>query len=381
MTLRSRSKKWCSSCAILLSLVLLGLPAVLCAATLSVVEESSGYFRIDGADLADVAALDLSVSYDAATLRISQVTAGDLLQGMLFAGNAGISGSVKIGAAGSKAVSGSGVLARLSGATLRDPVVISSFAARLYDSVGKDIPARTRISLLSTSTGAAAETATSTSVGTSGSVSTRASETLPAVPKEQAGAGSAETPTAQPDVGQERDSATPALPWELTTEGSDKARVGLVSARERFAAFTGKRTLAELAPLFRNDSKVTVQTPAILLTDGTTPLELVVFLTARQKPSVALKNARLLQAKFLDDKRFLVRCLPAAGAVAAHIVLLDAQRMLTIPLTVAPPVTVPPITEPDAPLPPLDLDGDGRSTWKDDYILVANLLARSAPGQ
>lgn len=380
MTLRSPSNSKWSTRALLILLGLLVLPAVLQAATLTLVEEASGHFHIDGVDLADVAALDLQLVYDGARLQLNEVTAGPLLQGMLFAGNAGVRGVVKIGAAGTHAVTGTGVLARLSGAVFRDPVGISSFAARLYDSAGRELSVQTRIVLLPPVAAPEPNTPFGTS-GTTGTVAGASSSTPGTITLPQDVSDTGRRPPVEsspvPQVIEDRASLTPIA---LSSAGSGKRLVGLVPVRKNFATFTGHRTLAELAPLFQTDPEVLQQTPAVLLTDGKVPLELVVRLADRRAPGVALKNARLLRAEPIGDGRFRVRCLPTPGTASASVVLLEAGRILDIPLTVAPPVEIPrQHFSKDDLLPALDLNGDGRSSWQDDYILVANLLARSMP--
>lgn len=358
--------------------LLLVMPGTVLAATLSLVEESSGYFRIEGAELESVAAIDMTINYDPASLRINQVTAGALANGMLFAGNAQNAGLVKIGAAGTRPASGGGVLARLVGAATGAQVSVSNFAAKLYDANGKSLPVKTRIDLLPVIYSPSTEESEASETSTSGGGVGLSSVTLP-TPKggsdaEPSGAGvPSETPSPLlPEI--ERGVAAPLA---ISTEGSGKALLKPVAVRERFAKFTGQRTLAGMTPLFDNANENLEQRPAILLSDGITPLELRLRLAARQKPSVALRNAKLLQAKFDADGYYLVRCLPTAGADIAAVILLDAQRLLTIPLTVAPPVAIPTIPDEKTPLPQLDLDGDGQHSWRDDYILVANLLAKS----
>ena len=61
--------------------------------------------------------------------------------------------------------------------------------------------------------------------------------------------------------------------------------------------------------------------------------------------------------------------------MSSQLFILGAEQILVIPLTVAPPVSVAEMdVRPEASLPQLELDGDGKRTWRDDYILVANLL-------
>ena len=133
-----------------------------------------------------------------------------------------------------------------------------------------------------------------------------------------------------------------------------------------------------MAELFLWQSTGFWQRPAVLLADGKNALEIEFPAKTTGPPSFVLQNARQLRARLIDGGRVQVRCIPEKGASSAKILFLGSEALLEIPLTVAPPISIDGIAvEAEELLPKLDLDGDGQSNWRDDYILVANLLARA----
>lgn len=363
------------------------------AAVVRLVEEAPGLYRIEGEALDRVASLDLVVDYDASTLQLSSASPGALLQGMLFAGNPNQPGRVRIGAVGTETISGSGILVTLGGTVKSSLAVILSLTAKLSDPSGWSLPVRIEYPKPSSierqnppDTHPIQEPVSPSSPLSSGQSGSRSISTgkidLPSPwatdesepsrpvdePKPYVELSPEHRP--QPRAVQKR-SDRPSEPYV------EKQQVEFPAIQELFKHYEGPRTLAEMAQLFNRESVELQQQPGILLADGVSSLEVMFPVKGDENPSFALLNARLLKARTTDEGQILIRCIPEKDALTAKILFLGSKEMVEIPLTVTPPVSIAGMEiHKEGPLPKLDLDGDGKSTWEDDYILVANLLAQ-----
>jgi hypothetical protein len=362
------------------------------AAVVRLLENFPGNYRIEAEGLEAVAAFDLTLYYDPATLLISSVTQGAMLQGAMFAANPNQPGLVRIGVAAIQPISGSGTLATLGGAVKGSSPVILSLSAKLADEDRRSLPVSigplpsSGFDDSSESEHADAGEQTDSPSSTTGS---RDSSGSVSVGKVIVSPWGAEEPvTLQPT---EIDEPYEPLPEEAeasaqeispereqpSTPYVEKRQFGFTSVLEAFEVYDGPRTLTDMGALFQRETAGFEQYPAIVLADGETSAEIELWVESAKEPSIALKNARLLKAKFVAENRFLVRCIPKGGAMSSKVLILGGERIVAIPLTVAPPVPLAGLdVQPDEPLPKIDLDGDGESTWRDDYILVANLLER-----
>lgn len=374
------------------------------AAVVRLLDEGSGQYRIEGEGLDGVAALDMSVNYDSSTLQITKVSQGTLLQGMMFVANPNQLGRVRIGAVSTQSISGSGILASLSGSVKSSSAVVLSFTVKLSDSSGESLPVRT-------------EFPSPSQIGSLPDPATLPTETLPesaGAPEEGQVGSNSSTALRQgtsslvaaelvnlPAPWEARESespqpAEPSIPYVDPPSGYDpraqndsksseqpsvpyveKQQFEFSSILETFEKYEGPRTLAALALLFERETSTIQQRPAILLADGDGSIEIDLLMMSATEPSIALKNARLIRTGFVDENRFVVRCIPEKGAMSAKLLFLGTEEIVAIPLTVAPLISLAGFdVNLDEPLPKLDLDGDGGSNWRDDYILVANLLVQ-----
>jgi hypothetical protein len=113
------------------------------------------------------------------------------------------------------------------------------------------------------------------------------------------------------------------------------------SVLQRFKKFKGKKTLNAFVELFeQSNSDQIVQTPAIALSDGKTPVRIVI--TPKSEVShpveLGLADARLI-AKEASEKDIVVTVLPIKGTWDARLVIMTGQKIIDCPLIVVPPVT------------------------------------------
>jgi len=110
-------------------------------ASVSVVRSSNTEYVIQGNNLVGVAAVELVVSYDSTTLSSPTVTQGGLFSDALFAANTNFSpSSIKIAIVGTKNISVTGQIAKISFATATGAGTVSIVSASTLDFNGKQIP-------------------------------------------------------------------------------------------------------------------------------------------------------------------------------------------------------------------------------------------------
>jgi len=162
------------------------------------------------------------------------------------------------------------------------------------------------------------------------------------------------------------------------------------SVLERFRAYTGQRTPDDLIRLFYapGASDTVQQKPEIALSDGKTPVEFTVKInsTDNAAPNFACIEARLISIKQTQPAVWQLEILPAAGSWKSAVVIQQGGSSSIVPLTVAPPLPggtdlsskafAAYLKNSESGLQQrIDLNGDGRSDYLDDYIRTANVLA------
>ena len=135
------------------------------------------------------------------------------------------------------------------------------------------------------------------------------------------------------------------------------------------------------------------QQPEILLSDGKSKATLNIDIPARitTSPNFAINGGALVS--FKQDKqnkgRWIVEVLPNAGVIRTAVTIIVGAEEFEFPLTIAPLVkTALPLDENGwnqflketgtAAAPLHDLNSDGVRDYKDEYIFVANHLARKS---
>jgi len=104
-------------------------------ASVSIVPSGNGKYVVQGDNLSGVAGVDLSVSYDSATMSSPTVTLGDLFSGSLFAANP--ANPIRIAIVSSTGFSGSGEIATISFATDEGAGEISIEKLEMINSSGR----------------------------------------------------------------------------------------------------------------------------------------------------------------------------------------------------------------------------------------------------
>jgi len=141
-----------------------------------------------------------------------------------------------------------------------------------------------------------------------------------------------------------------------------------------------------LANLFSRPGDPAVrQSPAIALSDGRTALLIAARITpvAGSPVNFSLEGAELLSMKKIRGDEWQIRAMPGKGTLRMALVVMQGERKVRYPLTVAPPV--PDGTDLSAHAfhqffaddgGRLDLNGDGLKDYQDDYLFLANYLAK-----
>lgn len=401
------------------------------AFALSTIAASSGgdgVFLLQGIGIEDAAALDVTVSYDTATLANPRVVTGPLVAGGMNAVNANVPGQVHMVIVRLTPVKGSGVIATLTfDQKGSSPGAITSLSAKLANINGAPLPSLVQVNNPTAPSTTAPETqqgqetpaGTSTSpgqtAGTSGAPSTIAPTIIIAGPPSTADAGTV-PPDSQSAKEGEGQTSMPASGQEgqkepmvavRSTEGGSSAHEAASSenrparkifsqkgALDRFEEYRGERTIRALASLFEQDSYIGFrQEPPVALSDGTS-LVRVTFLSTpgnRTTSDVAVMGARLISMRRDPDNSntWIVDLQPERGAYRASLTVSQGNIAMVYPLTVAPKIALDRsrsgiMTEteydrylnerPAGKSPTLDLNRDGKWDYQDDYILTANYL-------
>lgn len=116
------------------------------AATVVISPGGAGTFVVRALDFENVAAIDLTVDYDPATLANIQVIRGTFLDGALVAANPNLLGRVRLAAIRSQSLNGSGAIATLSGFPQSGSLgKVLSLSAKLTDPRGNPLPVQIEV--------------------------------------------------------------------------------------------------------------------------------------------------------------------------------------------------------------------------------------------
>ena len=419
-------RKWVRIGGAVLLLLLLQVSDLL-AATVSVVSSGSGKYLVQGAGFTGVAALDVTVKYDTATLGSPQVSQKELASGTIFVANPNIPGQVRLAFVRDPGVSGSGVIAEISftvkGSSAVQPTIS---AASLYDANGTIIPITGGATTVPESAGgpsvqpvqkeplwtggsgggSASPQSDKSSTTTSGGQVWLGTVSMPGdtspsrepakEPAKPLGTDTTPTPSLPAATGSEQEAKSAATP----PPAKDRERFTLptppASVLERFRTYNGERTVVALKPLFaQRGGAWVVQEPAIAPADGATKLTVQVTLerVGLEAPNFALRGLEMTSLRPVDEAGWRIEAVPAKGGAQASISMLVEDASAEIPLTIVPPLPKAwdgkKLTEAEvnrflaergtdkAPLG--DLNGDGRRDYRDDYIMIGNYLLTAVP--
>ena len=402
------------------------------AATVTVTRTSEGVYSVSVANVANAAAIDFSINYDAEALRDPLVNDGELVaEAAAYRElNASVPGQLRVVYLSSKGFKKPGKLAtvvftRKGSSAARPPTLESS----IFSSEGIQVavqpivtqPAGTTAGSSPTTAGSTATaagqirynnegmgnlpggTTVSTSVS-SDSVGSRSPfaevgqespapvdeahpETVPeAFPRQsQSGATAEEQPTAPAAA----DGGTDKTNKVATVDTFLKSLKTYQSVAERFRVYRGDRTLKALSELFdfsKTKQVGLLQIPRIAVSDGKRTVNVKVELPPSSAvPSFSLKGANLKGIRNLSDKVLELDIVPQKGKQDVRLSIVFQKEVAEIPLLVVPPLS-PAVQElSDSDLEKLllnvdnktktlsyDLNSDGQQDYLDDYILLSH---------
>ncbi len=395
------------------------------AASVSITPSGDSSYAVQGNGMVNVAGIQLSIGYDAASLNAPTVTQGGLVSGSMFAANTTtFPGIIKIAIVSTKVFSGNGTIATISFASKTGNGGITSATVSVIDSDGKTIAATAGFSNPSGSTSQdplvtaglpltptnPTSTTSTTSTSTTSTTSTTTGSATQSIP------GTIALPT---DL-QQRTETAAVPPPTTSSAAAGEAQVIKASEQnlpagkptdeakteettqyivyngiaERFKQYTGSKKLSDMVLLF--DKKVTQsinQDPAIIINDGKSKATLTVDIPARitSSPNFAVHGGALVS--FKQEKqikgRWIVEIQPEAGPGNVTLTILAGSEQFEYPLTIIPPVKTKLtfdekgwnsfIKETGTAQAPLhDLNSDGVRDYTDEFIFVANYLLNKA---
>lgn len=400
--------------ALLLLCAVVACTSAASAATISVTPSgAASVFTIQGNSMDGVAGIQLDIAYDAASLSAPTVTQGDLVSGAMFAANTSRPGSIKVAIIRTTAFTGSGQVARIAFASGSGS--ITSFTYTMIDGAGstfatsaaplpQEAAAPEAIATAGVPFSQPNQTATTvTTTATAAATTTLSSPgtvTLPTEPQHQPEPATtppatvpeyAEVPTPARVAEQAEPSAKPAAEVKPEETAQYIVYKGVI---DRFKQFKENKTLPALTALF--DKKITQnirQEPGLLLSNGLEKASVIVDIPASigTSPNFAANGGKLIS--FMQDKsvkgRWIVEVLPAANSVRVTVTIIIGADEFEYPLTVSAPVKtaltlddsgwatfIKEVGTLEAPL--HDFNNDGIRDYVDEYMFVANLLARKS---
>lgn len=135
------------------------------------------------------------------------------------------------------------------------------------------------------------------------------------------------------------------------------------SVLDRIRAFSGKKTQAALEGLFTRWDPVFSQSPAVLLSDGTTVANITLRVQGRASdpPLFSVTGGHFVSAKMTDTGNWILEILPNRGSLSTSLTVSLSGQMTEYPLTVAPPLEL--------------FDSKTADAAVIDYVTTANHLA------
>lgn len=387
----------------------------LAVSTLSLSPAGDGVFALQGAGIEDASAFDITIAYDTSSLANPRVVEGPLIAGGMTAVNPNAPGVVRIVVIRVAPVRGSGLIATLAFTRIgSSPGRINAMNVRLANATGAPLQAQAHI-VNPSGQNADASPSAQEQTPASGQVVTPiiVAPTGPLVEQpvrtaeEEPRSGETTSVSGQ-DVQEPAQHDQPARPEaaDSTAEntGSQPAPRRKVFMQkgvlDRFREFKGPRSVDAFIALFDEENMIGWrQSPSIAVTDGKAELTVGFIAPPGQvNPSdISVRGARLLSLSRDPDNTntWIARVLPNKGSSEAAFTVSLGELTITYPLTVAPGIAVKGpktgklskavfedyLKGKAGVLQKLDLNGDGKRDYRDDYILTANYLraVRKAP--
>jgi hypothetical protein len=281
------------------------------ASTVTVAPSGSDTYGISVALADDALELELTVEYDSSSFGNPVVTRGALPPGVQFDSSAGSSGSVWLRLSSATPLRRSWQPARIRFSRLGgDPGTVTGVTARLLAVDGKQLPVEARV----VNPEPAADTAASTPASTDG---------LPSAPAQRY------RPTAMAPRG------------TAAGSGGSLRFVKQPSVLDRLRQQPIDAPLATLAGLFRAHGSGPVrQVPAVAISDGATPLRILVGPTAGSDdvPRFLLSGARLQSVRQERAGIWVLEAVPEPGTWQASLTVAGDAEATEYPLLVVPPL-------------------------------------------
>ena len=352
--------------------------------TVSISPSSDSSYTVQGTGMDGVAGIQLDITYTS-SLGTPTVTQGGLVSGATLAANTSTPGQIRIAIISTRPFSGNGQIALIIFSGQSGAGSITSANGSLIDSNGKTVP----VSVVFSNPIGKVPDNPATYPGTI---------TLPTDQQQR--------PDSKPSIASvppmntgETTAAKIAEKTQPADKSSEEAKpeetpqyIIYRGILDRFRQYEGIKTLATMAALFDKRVAQTIQQePAVLLSDGKSKATLTVGIPSGipNSPNFAVNGGRLISFRRdkQNDKNWLVEVLPEAGSVRVTVLIIAGAEKFEYPLTVAPPIeTALPLDERGwnrfvretgtAKAPLYDLNNDGVRDYQDEFIFVANHLAR-----
>jgi len=385
--------------------------AAVCAITLG----QSG--ALNGANMDNVAGLDLTIRYDSALLSSPTVTKGDLVSKGMLSANTSMPGIIRIVIISTTPFIGSGQIAAINFASNPGNGGIQSISATVIDINGTHLPVM--VSVISNTVPSSPITTDIITTRPTTTPGIPFSETVPTVPTVNTGRTNSVTTqsntslvivephnTEESKTHNQNDISRQQLPQEsvVTPETVSEAKqplrkeIGEVRQQivfkgvvDRFKTYRGDKSLPIMSALFSKDiSKFIHQNPAIALSDGNSTITISVDISNinQNSPNFALENATVLSVKKEGKSgRWTVVAKPEFNTWTATLSIIAGGESFEYPLTVAPRLDSSIITDQagwnnfqsgkrSQQELLYDFNKDGIRNYIDEYIFVANHLAR-----
>jgi cohesin domain-containing protein len=384
------------------------------AAAITLNSSGASSYQLVGSGLSNLAALDVTIRYDASTLESPTVTSGTLTGGAVFVSNPNIPGEVRIAFIQQTGISGNGVLAniaftlkgssggRINGISLNKALDPKSATLQIPTSLGN-----VAVASLPTEPGSGAPPAgqggTTTIIpGTqpsgTGGIALGGTVTLPGEgsnKEKQAGAPESQeappvtAPVAEIARQEPVPESTPPVKKEKQPIPSPPANV-----LELFRTYKGEPVLKEMKKLFAGrGGEWIVQNPPVAPADGNTliTLQLATDIFGEKAPNFSLKGVEM-KGVVPTESGWAIQVVPSKDVLNSSISILFEGKVVEVQVVAVPPlpkawdkVT---LTETEAnrylsdrKSSKGDLNGDGNHDYKDDYILVGNYLLKETAAQ
>ncbi len=386
-----------------LFLLFLPLPAM-AISTVNLSFVGNDAYLLSGANLEDVAKIEVTVSYDSSLLCNPRLVPRSYFDGATVSLEGDTGGTARLTVTSTKPMRGNGPFAALA----FDPVgtsvgFINSLTGRVYDTNGASLAVIFAVTNPTPQLDPSdpddlpmikeREAKGQTFMG--GDVSYMPPEATDAKERGEQSETTAETKDAAAATGKSTAAQSADFQESQLQEKAPESSAPMAqSILERFRLFKGKRSAKNLTALFdAAPAAFFRQYPAIFLADGKGSVRVIISRVAPGKaPNFAFRSARCVSFRKVSETEWLVEARPDKGVLKAGIMLLDDGKPREIPLTVARKARVDlispgKVSEADFALflkergtaraPCFDLNGDGKRDYLDDYIFTANyLLAR-----